>query len=178
MCFGFLGISPTSKNNMPVVEYCGLVFLNCPSCEYTLCTGEFLANTPMSPNYTTTYLYKTCFIIWNNIIFLLSDNLPNSQHHQISNRTMTPVYPGLKEKFVQKLHFKNSSWDEYEMKYEFCMINFLAFKKYFCTSIACFLSDLHGGLVLVLSLVGLLSSQALAMLSVFFASEVMPTVVR
>ncbi|KAF5895619.1 putative solute carrier family 22 member 31, partial [Clarias magur] len=36
---------------------------------------------------------------------------------------------------------------------------------------------LHGGLVLVLSLVGLLSSQALAMLSVFFASEVMPTVV-
>lgn len=38
--------------------------------------------------------------------------------------------------------------------------------------------DLHGGLVLVLSFVGLLSSQALAMLSVFFASEVMPTVVR
>ncbi|XP_016364062.1 putative solute carrier family 22 member 31 [Sinocyclocheilus rhinocerous] len=40
------------------------------------------------------------------------------------------------------------------------------------------LSDLHGGLVLVLSVVGLLSSQALAMLSVFFGSEVMPTVVR
>lgn len=39
-------------------------------------------------------------------------------------------------------------------------------------------SDLHGGLVLVLSVVGLLFSQALAMLSVFFASEVMPTVVR
>ncbi|KAG9352471.1 hypothetical protein JZ751_020885 [Albula glossodonta] len=37
---------------------------------------------------------------------------------------------------------------------------------------------LRGGLVLVLSLLGLLSSQALAMLSVFFASEVMPTVVR
>uniref|UniRef100_A0A8C2DE15 Solute carrier family 22 member 31 n=1 Tax=Cyprinus carpio TaxID=7962 RepID=A0A8C2DE15_CYPCA len=37
---------------------------------------------------------------------------------------------------------------------------------------------LHGGLVLVLSVVGLLSSQALAMLSVFFGSEVMPTVVR
>ncbi|XP_029000701.1 putative solute carrier family 22 member 31 [Betta splendens] len=37
---------------------------------------------------------------------------------------------------------------------------------------------LHGGLVLVLSVVGLLFSQALAMLSVFFASEVMPTVVR
>ncbi|XP_054465486.1 putative solute carrier family 22 member 31 [Anoplopoma fimbria] len=37
---------------------------------------------------------------------------------------------------------------------------------------------LHGGLVLVLSLVGLLFSQALAMLSVFFACEVMPTVVR
>uniref|UniRef100_UPI003AAC4CD2 putative solute carrier family 22 member 31 n=1 Tax=Centroberyx gerrardi TaxID=166262 RepID=UPI003AAC4CD2 len=37
---------------------------------------------------------------------------------------------------------------------------------------------LHGGLVLVLSVVGLLSSQALAMLSAFFASEVMPTVVR
>ncbi|XP_035275734.1 putative solute carrier family 22 member 31 isoform X2 [Anguilla anguilla] len=37
---------------------------------------------------------------------------------------------------------------------------------------------LRGGLVLVLSLIGLLSSQALAMLSVFFASEVMPTVVR
>ncbi|XP_034047988.1 putative solute carrier family 22 member 31 [Thalassophryne amazonica] len=37
---------------------------------------------------------------------------------------------------------------------------------------------LRGGLVLVLSLVGLLSSQALAMLSTFFASEVMPTVVR
>uniref|UniRef100_W5K584 Solute carrier family 22 member 31 n=1 Tax=Astyanax mexicanus TaxID=7994 RepID=W5K584_ASTMX len=37
---------------------------------------------------------------------------------------------------------------------------------------------LHGGLVLVLSVVGLLASQALAMLSVFFASEVMPTVVR
>ena len=39
-------------------------------------------------------------------------------------------------------------------------------------------SDLRGGLVLVLSVVGLLSSQALATLSVFFASEVMPTVVR
>lgn len=39
-------------------------------------------------------------------------------------------------------------------------------------------SDLRGGLVLVLSVVGLLFSQALAMLSVFFASEVMPTVVR
>ncbi|KAI7813812.1 putative solute carrier family 22 member 31 [Triplophysa rosa] len=37
---------------------------------------------------------------------------------------------------------------------------------------------LRGGLVLVLSVVGLLSSQALAMLSVFFGSEVMPTVVR
>ncbi|XP_029904501.1 putative solute carrier family 22 member 31 [Myripristis murdjan] len=37
---------------------------------------------------------------------------------------------------------------------------------------------LRGGLVLVLSVVGLLSSQALAMLSAFFASEVMPTVVR
>ncbi|XP_031425134.1 putative solute carrier family 22 member 31 isoform X1 [Clupea harengus] len=37
---------------------------------------------------------------------------------------------------------------------------------------------LRGGLILVLSVVGLLSSQALAMLSVFFASEVMPTVVR
>ncbi|XP_023280126.1 putative solute carrier family 22 member 31 [Seriola lalandi dorsalis] len=37
---------------------------------------------------------------------------------------------------------------------------------------------LHGGLVLVLSVVGLLFSQALAMLSVFFACEVMPTVVR
>ncbi|MCI4393202.1 hypothetical protein PGIGA_G00154650 [Pangasianodon gigas] len=37
---------------------------------------------------------------------------------------------------------------------------------------------LRGGLVLVLSFVGLFSSQALAMLSVFFASEVMPTVVR
>ncbi|KAG7315265.1 hypothetical protein KOW79_021353 [Hemibagrus wyckioides] len=37
---------------------------------------------------------------------------------------------------------------------------------------------LHGGLVLVLSVVGLLSSQALALLSVFFASEVMPTVMR
>lgn len=40
------------------------------------------------------------------------------------------------------------------------------------------LSDLHGGLVMVLSFLGLLSSQALAMLSVFFASEVMPTVLR
>lgn len=37
---------------------------------------------------------------------------------------------------------------------------------------------LRGGLVLVLSVVGLLFSQALAMLSAFFASEVMPTVVR
>ncbi|XP_068568910.1 putative solute carrier family 22 member 31 [Cebidichthys violaceus] len=37
---------------------------------------------------------------------------------------------------------------------------------------------LDGGLVLVLSVVGLLFSQALAMLSVFFACEVMPTVVR
>ncbi|XP_036950834.1 putative solute carrier family 22 member 31 [Acanthopagrus latus] len=37
---------------------------------------------------------------------------------------------------------------------------------------------LRGGLVLVLSVVGLLFSQALAMLSVFFACEVMPTVVR
>uniref|UniRef100_A0A672F7S3 Solute carrier family 22 member 31 n=1 Tax=Salarias fasciatus TaxID=181472 RepID=A0A672F7S3_SALFA len=37
---------------------------------------------------------------------------------------------------------------------------------------------LQGGLVLVLSVVGLLFSQALAMLSAFFASEVMPTVVR
>ncbi|XP_026863217.2 putative solute carrier family 22 member 31 isoform X1 [Electrophorus electricus] len=37
---------------------------------------------------------------------------------------------------------------------------------------------LQGVLVLLLSLVGLLSSQALAMLSVFFAAEVMPTVVR
>uniref|UniRef100_A0A8C5DLT1 Solute carrier family 22 member 31 n=1 Tax=Gouania willdenowi TaxID=441366 RepID=A0A8C5DLT1_GOUWI len=37
---------------------------------------------------------------------------------------------------------------------------------------------LQGGLVLVLSIVGLLFSQALAMLSAFFASEVMPTVVR
>ncbi|XP_062279498.1 putative solute carrier family 22 member 31 [Scomber scombrus] len=37
---------------------------------------------------------------------------------------------------------------------------------------------LRGGLVLVLSVVGLLSSQALAMLSMFFACEVMPTVVR
>lgn len=38
--------------------------------------------------------------------------------------------------------------------------------------------DLRGGLVLLLSFVGLLSSQALAMLSVLFACEVMPTVVR
>ncbi|XP_029111878.1 putative solute carrier family 22 member 31 [Scleropages formosus] len=37
---------------------------------------------------------------------------------------------------------------------------------------------LRSGLVLVLSVLGLLSSQALAMLSVFFASEVLPTVVR
>ncbi|XP_076852689.1 putative solute carrier family 22 member 31 [Brachyhypopomus gauderio] len=37
---------------------------------------------------------------------------------------------------------------------------------------------LHGVLVLLLSLLGLLSSQALAMLSVFFAAEIMPTVVR
>ncbi|KAJ8247316.1 hypothetical protein GJAV_G00244910 [Gymnothorax javanicus] len=37
---------------------------------------------------------------------------------------------------------------------------------------------LQGVLVLMLSLLGLLSSRALAMLSVFFASEVMPTVVR
>ncbi|KAM9422509.1 putative solute carrier family 22 member 31 isoform 2-T2 [Salvelinus alpinus] len=37
---------------------------------------------------------------------------------------------------------------------------------------------LRGVLVLVLSVLGLLFSQALAMLSVFFASEVMPTVVR
>nr|XP_046245512.1 putative solute carrier family 22 member 31 [Scatophagus argus] len=37
---------------------------------------------------------------------------------------------------------------------------------------------LHGGLVLLLSVMGLLFSQALAMLSVFFACEVMPTVVR
>ncbi|XP_037104034.1 putative solute carrier family 22 member 31 isoform X2 [Syngnathus acus] len=37
---------------------------------------------------------------------------------------------------------------------------------------------LQGGLVLVLSIVGLLFSQALAMLSIFFACEVMPTVVR
>ncbi|XP_030621026.1 putative solute carrier family 22 member 31 [Chanos chanos] len=37
---------------------------------------------------------------------------------------------------------------------------------------------LRGGLVLVLSVFGLFSSQALAMLSVFFASEVLPTVVR
>lgn len=43
---------------------------------------------------------------------------------------------------------------------------------------ACVLSVLRGGLVLVLSVVGLLSSQALALLSVFFASEVMPTVMR
>lgn len=41
-----------------------------------------------------------------------------------------------------------------------------------------YVSDLRGGLVLVLSVVGLLFSQALAMLSVFFACEVMPTVVR
>ncbi|KAG8001604.1 Solute carrier family 22 member 23 [Nibea albiflora] len=40
------------------------------------------------------------------------------------------------------------------------------------------MSDLRGGLVLVLSVVGLLFSQALALLSVFFACEVMPTVVR
>uniref|UniRef100_A0A3Q3XBZ1 Uncharacterized protein n=1 Tax=Mola mola TaxID=94237 RepID=A0A3Q3XBZ1_MOLML len=39
------------------------------------------------------------------------------------------------------------------------------------------LTQLHGGLVLVLSVVGLLFSQALAMLSVLFACEVMPTVV-
>ncbi|TNM91009.1 hypothetical protein fugu_003298 [Takifugu bimaculatus] len=37
---------------------------------------------------------------------------------------------------------------------------------------------LYGAMVLVLSVVGLLFSQALAMLSVFFASEVMPTVLR
>ncbi|KAM9817186.1 putative solute carrier family 22 member 31 [Neosynchiropus ocellatus] len=37
---------------------------------------------------------------------------------------------------------------------------------------------LRGGLVLVFSVVGLLFSQALAMLSVLFAGEVMPTVVR
>ncbi|XP_069030506.1 putative solute carrier family 22 member 31 isoform X1 [Embiotoca jacksoni] len=37
---------------------------------------------------------------------------------------------------------------------------------------------LRGGLVLVLSVMGLLFSQALAMLSAFFACEVMPTVVR
>ncbi|XP_020794701.2 putative solute carrier family 22 member 31 [Boleophthalmus pectinirostris] len=37
---------------------------------------------------------------------------------------------------------------------------------------------LRGGLVLVLSVVGLLFSQALAMLSAFFATEVLPTVVR
>ncbi|XP_070822092.1 putative solute carrier family 22 member 31 [Chaetodon trifascialis] len=37
---------------------------------------------------------------------------------------------------------------------------------------------LRGGLVLLLSVVGLFFSQALAMLSVFFACEVMPTVVR
>ncbi|XP_006641409.1 putative solute carrier family 22 member 31 [Lepisosteus oculatus] len=37
---------------------------------------------------------------------------------------------------------------------------------------------LMDGFILVLSIVGLLSSQAMAMLSVFFASEVMPTVVR
>ena len=38
--------------------------------------------------------------------------------------------------------------------------------------------DLHDGLLMVLSVLGLLSSQALAMLSLLFASEVMPTVIR
>uniref|UniRef100_A0A8C4YV11 Major facilitator superfamily (MFS) profile domain-containing protein n=1 Tax=Gadus morhua TaxID=8049 RepID=A0A8C4YV11_GADMO len=37
---------------------------------------------------------------------------------------------------------------------------------------------LHDGLLMVLSVLGLLSSQALAMLSLLFASEVMPTVIR
>lgn len=40
------------------------------------------------------------------------------------------------------------------------------------------MTDLHGVMVLVLSVVGLLFSQALVMLSVFFTSEVMPTVLR
>ncbi|RXM99819.1 Ankyrin repeat domain-containing protein 11 [Acipenser ruthenus] len=39
-------------------------------------------------------------------------------------------------------------------------------------------SDLKDGFVLVLSIVGLLASQVVAMLSVFFASEVLPTVIR
>lgn len=39
-------------------------------------------------------------------------------------------------------------------------------------------SDLYGVLVLALSTVGLLFCQALAVLSVFFACEVMPTVIR
>ncbi|MEQ2181267.1 hypothetical protein GOODEAATRI_009695, partial [Goodea atripinnis] len=45
---------------------------------------------------------------------------------------------------------------------------------FICMSVNHF--DLRGGLVLVLSVVGLLFSQALAMLSAFFACEVMPTV--
>lgn len=49
----------------------------------------------------------------------------------------------------------------------------------FVTCCACLcVTDLLGVMVLVLSVVGLLFSQALAMLSVFFASEVMPTVLR
>lgn len=39
-------------------------------------------------------------------------------------------------------------------------------------------SDLHGVLLLVLSTVGLLFCQALTALSIFFACEVMPTVIR
>lgn len=42
----------------------------------------------------------------------------------------------------------------------------------------CSVPDLHDGLVLVLSVLGLLFSQALSMLSAFFACEVMPTVIR
>lgn len=38
--------------------------------------------------------------------------------------------------------------------------------------------DLMAGLILALSILGILASQAVAALSVFFASEVLPTVVR
>ncbi|KAJ3593883.1 hypothetical protein NHX12_006217, partial [Muraenolepis orangiensis] len=53
----------------------------------------------------------------------------------------------------------------------------LTLSRHSCVCV-CVCVDLHDGLLLVLSMVGLLSSQALAMLSVFFASEVMPTVIR
>ncbi|XP_077419929.1 putative solute carrier family 22 member 31 isoform X3 [Vanacampus margaritifer] len=113
------------------------------------------------PRYYTILELRQTRVIWKNCLILSFTLL---------------IGTGIQYCFTKNLHMSSTN-------FYFSYFVRIATGTLACIFICCTANhfgrrDLRGGLVLVLSIVGLLFSQALAMLSIFFASEVLPTVVR